>query len=85
VSFASPVAVSANTTYVASYFAPNGRYSVTQSFFASSGVDNGPLHAPQNGVHGGNGVYRYGASSGFPDQTWAASNYWVDVVFETSP
>ena len=27
VNFASPVAVSANTTYVASYYAPNGRYS----------------------------------------------------------
>ena len=31
----------------------------------------------------GNGVYKYGAS-GFPNQTFNASNYWVDVVFETS-
>jgi hypothetical protein len=83
VSFASPVAVSADTTYVASYFAPNGRYSVTQNFFTSAGVDNGPLHALADGVQGGNGVFRYGASSVFPDQTWAASNYWVDVVFQT--
>ncbi|WP_206750823.1 Ig-like domain-containing protein, partial [Cryobacterium cryoconiti] len=27
-----------------------------------------------------NGVYKYGASA-FPEQTYAASNYWVDVVF----
>ena len=31
---------------------------------------------------GGNGVYKYGAS-GFPTQTFNASNYWVDVVFNT--
>ena len=28
VSFSSPVAITANTTYVASYFAPNGHYAV---------------------------------------------------------
>src|SRR5262249_27253007 len=28
-----------------------------------------------------NGVYKYGAASAFPDQTFNASNYWVDVVF----
>jgi hypothetical protein len=67
---------------VASYFAPNGGYAFDRDFFATSGVDSGPLHALANGVAGGNGVYRYGASSSFPDQSWAASNYWVDVVFE---
>ena len=44
VTFSSPVAVSANTTYVASYFAPAGHYSVTSGGF-SSAVDNPPLHA----------------------------------------
>jgi hypothetical protein len=29
---------------------------------------------------GGNGVYRYGAS-GFPDSSFNATNYWVDVIF----
>ena len=33
VNFATPVAVSANTTYVASYYAPNGRYSTTEGYF----------------------------------------------------
>jgi hypothetical protein len=77
--FATPVAISANTTYIASYYAPNGRYSVDENYF-TSGVVNGPLEALQNGVAGGNGVYRYG-SSGFPTNSYRASNYWVDVVF----
>jgi methionine-rich copper-binding protein CopC len=78
-SFTSPVAITANTTYVISYQAPNGHYSVDENFFAT-GVDKAPLHALANGVDGGNGVYRYGASA-FPNSTFAASNYWVDVVF----
>ena len=33
---------------------------------------------------GGNGVYRYGASRGFPTDTWNGTNYWVDAVFHPS-
>ncbi len=84
VNFASPVAVTANTVYVASYFAPNGRYAGDNNFFASSGVSNPPVSLLQNGVSGGNGVYQYGASSSFPSSTFQSSNYWVDVVFTTS-
>ncbi len=80
--FATPVAVSANTTYVASYFAPVGRYSVTENQFASAATTRGPLTALRNGTDGANGVYRYGAS-GFPNSSYASSNYWVDVVFTT--
>jgi len=79
VNFASPVTVTANTVYVASYHAPNGRYSVNAPFF-TAGVDNPPLHALQDGANGGNGVYLYGAG-GFPVNTFNSSNYWVDVVF----
>jgi hypothetical protein len=82
VRFASPVFVVANVTYVASYHAPNGRYSLDDGYFAAGGVDNGPLHAPRAGTSG-NGVYRYGPG-GFPDLTWGGSNYWVDVVFDTT-
>ena len=81
VNFPSPVPVSAGTVYVASYFAPNGGYAGDNNFFASTGVDKGPVHLLQNGVSGGNGVYAYGGSSSFPAQTYLASNYWVDVVF----
>ena len=84
VSFATPVAITSNTVYVASYHASNGHYSEDDNYFASKGVDNPPLHALTNGVSGGNGVYAYGASSAFPNQTWSAANYWVDVVFSPS-
>ncbi len=84
VNFAAPVAVTANTVYVASYLAPVGRYSVNGSYFATAGFDNGVLHALQNGVSGGNGVYAYAAATTFPNQTWQSANYWVDVVFVTS-
>ena len=84
VNFATPVAITANTVYVASYHAPNGRYAINTSYFASSGQDRAPLHALQNGVSGGNGVYVYGASPAFPTSTFQSSNYWVDVVFVSS-
>jgi len=85
VNFASPVAISANTTYIASYFAPNGHYAVDAGFFDSSALDASPLHAPSSPSSGGNGVYAYGTSSSFPGQSYNGSNYWVDVVFSTPP
>jgi len=83
--FATPVAVSANTTYVASYHAPNGRYSQDTSYFASAATTSGPLTALQDGTDGANGVYRYGSTVAYPNQSYSASNYWVDVVFSTTP
>jgi hypothetical protein len=76
-----PVPIAANTTYVVSYHTNVGYYSANSAYFASSGFENGLLRALANGEGGGNGVYRYGAS-GFPNQTWNSSNYWVDVVFQ---
>ena len=77
--FAAPVSVTANTTYVASYFAPNGHYSVSDNYF-STPVNNGPLSALADGTDGVNGIYKYG-TSGFPSTGYRPSNYWVDVVF----
>ena len=79
--FATPIAISANTTYVASYFCPNGVYNIALNYFASQGVDRAPLHVLANGVSGANGVFVYNATSAFPNQSYATSNYWVDVVF----
>ena len=79
--FSSPIAVTAGTTYVASYFAPAGNYSYTSAGFASA-VTNGPLTAPaSSSVTPGNGVYNYSSSASFPDSSYNATNYWVDVVF----
>src|SRR4030095_4161618 len=77
------VPIIANTTYVASYFAPNGRFALDNGFFATAGVDSQPLHALRDGVDGPNGLFKTG-SSGFPTQSHQASNYWVDVVFATT-
>ncbi len=81
--FSSPVAITANTTYVVSYHTNTGFYSADGAYFQTSGVTNGPLQALQTGVDGANGVYRYGASA-FPAGSFNATNYWVDVVFATS-
>ncbi len=74
-----PVAIAANTTYVASYHTTVGNYGADNGYF-TSGVDSAPLHALADDAGGGNGVYLYGAG-GFPTETYQASNYWVDVVF----
>jgi chitodextrinase len=82
VSFANPVAITANTTYVASYVAPVGRYSANTNYFTAA-VTSGPLTALSNAEAGGNGVYQYG-SGGFPTNTFQSTNYWVDVLFTAS-
>ncbi len=84
VSFSKPVAIAANTTYVAAYLAPKGHYSETNLAFATAGVSNPPLQALANSVSA-NGVYAYSATSVFPTSTWEAENYWVDVDFEPAP
>lgn len=79
-----PVAVQPGTVYVASYFAPVGGYAGDNDYFATQGVDRAPLHLLRDGVSGGNGVYTYASSPSFPSSTWRSSNYWVDVVFDTT-
>jgi hypothetical protein len=82
VKFASPVALTAGTTYIASYHAPNGHYSVGNSF--SAAVDNAPLHALADATSP-NGVFAYSGASTFPASSFAASNYVVDVLFDPAP
>jgi beta-lactam-binding protein with PASTA domain len=80
VSFETSVAITANTTYIASYHTDVGGYSADVNYFATTGVDSSPLHAPSSNASGGNGVFSPGASA-FPTGTFNATNYWVDVVF----
>ena len=56
VNFSSPVAITAGTTYVASYHTNVGHYADDQNYFASQ-YNSGPLHVPADG-----GVYAYGAA-----------------------
>jgi hypothetical protein len=78
VNFASPLSLAAYTTYVAAYYTSNGRYPDDTNGLENAKT-NGALTAPASSVVGGNGVYTY--STGFPNQTWYASNYYVDVSF----
>lgn len=82
-SFASPISITPNTVYVASYHAPNGHYSDNIGYFSASGFTNSPLYALQDGESGANSVYIYesGASHTFPTLTYQSTNYWVDVLF----
>ena len=73
VTFASPVTVTAGATYVASYHTSMGYYSATPGAYATSGLDNFPLHVPVNG-----GVYTY--ASAFPSSN-SSADYGVDVIF----
>ncbi|MCP3423022.1 DUF4082 domain-containing protein [Nocardioides pinisoli] len=76
---ASPVRLTAGTTYVVSYHAPNGHYATSGGFFGNA-FTSGDLTVPG----GSNGRYLYGAG-GFPTYSHNATNYWVDVVFERDP
>jgi len=79
----SPVNINPGVTYIVSYHAPAGHYAADTGYFTNSGRYNAPLYALRTGVDGTNGVYLYGAG-GFPNQSFNATNYWVDIVF-TSP
>src|SRR6266550_2630295 len=80
--FSTPVSIAANTVYVASYQTMIGHWSVNWNYFATSGVNNPPLHALQNGSGTPDGVY---ASAGvFPQYTYQSANFWVDVVFNSA-
>jgi len=83
VALPTPVAVTAGTTYVASYHSDQGNYAVDEFYFDSA-YGHPPLRAPSDSESGGNGLYSYGGSA-FPINTYQAENYWVDVVLETPP
>jgi Domain of unknown function (DUF4082)/Putative Ig domain len=82
VNLSTPIYITANTVYVASYHTNVGHYCDDQNYFAGKGADSAPLHALADGISGFNGTYSYGSASSFPNQGWNSSNYWVDVVFQ---
>ena len=71
-----PLPVTAGTTYVVSYYAPQGHYAASGGLLHSP-FSNGPLTAPA----GNNGRYLYGAGGSVPSWSWNSTNYFVDVVF----
>src|SRR5204863_8042231 len=57
VTLPTPVAVTANTTYVASYHTNTGNYALDANYFKNAGMDSPPLHSPLDGLFGFNGSY----------------------------
>ena len=83
VTFSSPVTITANALYVASYFCPDGHYSGEMNDLWQA-LDVPPLRVPATGEVSGNGVYSYGATTSFPVNSYVATNYMVDVLFVPS-
>lgn len=81
--FTTPLAVLANTTYIASYHTASGHYAATPGGLTNAAT-NGSLTALDNITAGGNGLYGYGANPTFPANSFNAANYWVDVLFSTN-
>ena len=83
--FTSPVQISANTTYVVSYWDPDGHYATDPELFDSP-LNTPPLTAVKSDyidAGGGNGVYDPGGQ-GFPTLQSDGSSYAVDVIFDTT-
>jgi hypothetical protein len=72
--FSSPVAIDANTTYVASYHTSAG-YAYTLN-----GLDTAWYRQPLAALASG-GVYTYGGSPSFPTSVYQTTNYFVAVDF----
>ena len=75
VTFANPVAITAGTTYVASY-SSNGHYASTGNFFTTE-YTNGILSTSGPDAS----VYTFGAGNLFPTSV-STANYWVDVLVD---
>lgn len=94
--FSTPVAITANTTYVVAYWSSLGNYVEDNQYFNGTSVTNTQLTAPADGLNGGdanpdltnttNGPWIYTASPAFPNNAFHAANYWVDVLYQqTAP
>jgi hypothetical protein len=93
--FAAPIAIQANTVYLAAYFNPDGDYAVNSGSIGLGAspflneIVSGNLRGLQDTAFtpglatgldvNGNGVFRYGAGDNWG--TYEASCYWVDLMF----
>jgi Domain of unknown function (DUF4082) len=81
IKFNPPIAVTANTTYIASYHSPDGMTQYAPGDLLTSARSGSTVSLLSSQASGGNGVYRYNPSSTFPSFTTAGNNYGVDVDF----
>ena len=80
--FASPVKVEVGN-YVVSYHTTVGDYADDAGYFTGQKVGPSDVHTLSSRSSGSTSVYSYAAATTFPTLTWKASNYWVDVVYQT--
>ena len=73
--------MTAGTTYVVSYYAPKGHYSVGATASPTRSTQPPSTRLASANAPNGNGVFVYGSTPAFPTGTYAASNYFVDPVF----
>lgn len=84
VRFNTPVAITAGTTYIASYHSSNGYYAESVPYFSNPKIKN-PLIAAAASPSSPNGVYLYTSTPAFPTSATAnGNNYFVDIVLNTS-
>ncbi len=74
--FSTPVAVTPGVNYVVSYHASVGRYAQQMWQFNDGQTIGNSI------IQGTEGVYHYGATTAFPQDSWAASAYYVDALFQ---
>ena len=78
-----PGRITANTTYVVSYHAPNGHYAGTDDFFATAGSTARRSRAARRRGRRQRRLRATAPSGTLPERHLALENYWVDVVFNT--
>jgi hypothetical protein len=79
--FTQPISIAANVTYVVSYHAPKGHYSLGSDYFKSSSHVSGHLTALKYSVSNPNGVNKPSTTAAFPNANGDGDNYYVDVQF----
>ena len=89
--FNTPPALTSGTAYkgcifqntAANFYSSTGAY--WSSGAGSGGITNGPLSAPNNaGGNGGQDTFSQGAVIGYPNTSFNATNYWIDVVVQVT-
>lgn len=86
-----PIPITANVPYRTAVHAASGLYVAISGQFASSGVDNGNLHAYRNGetapvigvIRNGNFFEPNATVNDYPGSFFGGSGYMVDVLFST--
>ena len=79
--FSTAVPVTAGATYIAAYFAPNGRYAADSYFFSYHAFGSGKLTAP-GGNNNPNGVFGNGVNK--PTESFKQTNYYVDAIWSSN-